>query len=148
MVYLGRVATSKAAPDSIVRVAVSARRQWFRAGKLALVAESIWKGASEFNDKNMYRHKKLLFGPGVDVLTALSEAMQEEVTQLKDKLDIVERGIDPDVTDVTVIVANLERLAGILFMLELSKMETLVRSKTGLIKTWSETGVMPGRKSC
>ena len=73
--------------------------------------------------------------------------MQEEVTQLKDKLDIVERGIDPDVTDVTVIVANLERLAGILFMLELSKMETLVRSKTGLIKTWSETGVCRGGRA-
>lgn len=147
MVYLGRVATSKAAPDSIVRellylLAVSGSEQ----------ENSLWllnqygKAPLEFNDKNMYRHKKLLFGPGVDVLTALSEAMQEEVTQLKDKLDIVERGIDPDVTDVTVIVANLERLAGILFMLELSKMETLVRSKTGLIKTWSETGVMPGEE--
>ena len=66
MVYLGRVATSKAAPDSIVRellylLAVSGSR----AGKLALVAESIWKGASEFNDKNMYRHKSCCLVPAL-----------------------------------------------------------------------------------
>ncbi len=144
MVYLGKVATSKAAPDSIIRellylLAVSGSEN----KNSSWLLEQYGKQALEFNDQNMYRHRKLLFGPGVDVLKSLSDAMQEDVTQLKDKLDIVERGIDPDVTDFQVIVSSLERLANILCMLELTKLEELVRAQVTLMNHWGETGATP-----
>ncbi|PIE42983.1 MAG: chemotaxis protein [Gammaproteobacteria bacterium] len=144
MVYLGRVATSKTAPDSIIRELVFLLALSGSSSENTLfVLNSYGKEPLEFSDEHMIRHRKLLFGPGVDTLEALSTAFQEELAQLKDKLDIIERGIDPDVSDFSNVVSLFQRLSDTLNMLELHQLAELMGKQVVLLNKWSESGVAP-----
>ncbi|PID41396.1 MAG: chemotaxis protein [Proteobacteria bacterium] len=144
MVYLGRVATSKTAPDSIIRELVFLLAlSGSRTEKTLFILNGYGKESLEFNDRRMIRHRKLLLGPGVDALQALSNAFQEELAQLKDKLDIIERGIDPDVSEFSNVVNIFKRLAGTLSMLELNQLADLVGTQVVLLNKWSESGATP-----
>ncbi|GAA3949320.1 chemotaxis protein [Allohahella marinimesophila] len=67
-------------------------------------------------------HKELLMGPGADVLAAVTTALQEEIGLIKDKLDIIERGMDSEENGLGQIVDSLTRLGHTLTMLSLPKL--------------------------
>src|SRR5690606_15701457 len=80
VVYVGRVATAKDAPDSLIRDLIYIL---YRSGSgNPEVAEvlSAWQVApSDFPDSLLETHSRRLYGPGSDVLKSLSEALQEEL---------------------------------------------------------------------
>ncbi len=86
------------------------------------VLQAFRVGPAEFSDAILEAHSRKLFGPGSDVLKSLSEALQDELNQLKDKLDIMERGIEPDLAELGGIAATLDKLANTLLMLDLKKL--------------------------
>lgn len=144
LVYVGKVVTSKSAPDSVVKelvylLALSGSHN----EEVMFVLQSYDKTPMEFNERKLVENKKHLFGPGADVLKSLAAALQEEITQLKDKLDIIERGIDPDVTDFSVIVSIFQRLADTLLMLNLSNLSQLARNQSLVMTEWAEQSRTP-----
>src|SRR5690554_3677343 len=105
---------------------------------------SAWKlTPSEYPESMMEAHRKRLYGPGADVLKSLSTALQEELNQLKDRLDIIERGIEPDLSELSTIADSLLRLANTLSMLDLKRLAEVAREEAGRLRQWEEAGELP-----
>ena len=93
-------------------------------------------GFSGFDEKKLEAHRSLLMGPGSDVLTALAKALHEEINQIKDKLDIIERGIAPEEGSLEQISTGLSQLADTLTMLDLTKLSDIARQLQTKLKSW------------
>lgn len=144
IVYVGKVATSKEAPDSIFRELIYILyRSGSRNPEVVGILEAYGLQPADYTEQMLQAHHKRLYGPGADVLNSLSQALQEEITQLKDKLDIVERGIEPDITELGSIAASLQRLANTLLMLDLKQLAELARREAGQLIDWQAQGFMP-----
>lgn len=137
IVYIGKVAIAKDAPDSLFRELVYIL---YRSGssnpEVTQTLSAYGVVPTEFPENILEAHRKRLYGPGSDVLKSLSTALQEELNQLKDKVDIIERGIEPDLNEFTSIAGSLEQLANTLSMLDLNKLTELARKEAALLRSW------------
>ncbi|WP_417521312.1 chemotaxis protein [Marinobacter sp.] len=145
LVYVGKVATAKDAPDSLIRDLVYLL---YRSGsgnpEVMRVLSEFKLTPAEFPDSILEAHARRLYGPGTDVLESLSEALQDELNQLKDKLDIIERGIEPDLAELSSIADALERLSNTLVMLDLNRLATIAREEAGRLRDWEAESRLPG----
>ncbi|MDX1589523.1 MAG: chemotaxis protein [Oleiphilaceae bacterium] len=96
-----------------------------------------------YTQADLIRHRQQLYGPGADVLRALSKALQEELDQLKDKLDIVERGIDPEIDELGQISDSLLRLANTLLILDLRQLSDMARQAASKMSDWHSRNMYP-----
>jgi hypothetical protein len=137
MALVGKVTSSKSAPDSIRKdllylIALS--------GSKAERIQSLLKGFNitpfDFTELDLQREGRRLFGPGADVLKSLSSALQEELIQLKDKLDILERHGDPQTEDISFIASVFERLSSTLSMLGLPKISVVCDQQVKRVSQW------------
>lgn len=148
MVYVGKVATSKDAPDSLIRDLLYLL---YRSGsanpEVTRVLSAFSLAPAEFPDSMLEAHARRLYGPGADVLKSLSEALQEELNQLKDKLDIIERGIEPDLSELASIAGTLERLANTLTMLDLNRLAELARGEAVRLRDWQQENRLPATRN-
>ncbi|WP_166259915.1 chemotaxis protein [Marinobacter salicampi] len=144
IVYVGKVATAKDAPDSIFKDLVYIL---YRSGsanpEVVEILQAYRLGPAEFPESMLETHRKRLYGPGADVLKSLSDALQDELNQLKDKLDIIERGIEPDTSELLIIAEALERLANTLLMLDLNKLGNLARNEAVKLRKWQHENRLP-----
>jgi hypothetical protein len=92
---------------------------------------------TDFDESKKEAHLSLLMGPGSDVLSSLAKALHEEINQIKDKLDIIERGIDTEENSFEQIGIGLNQLADTLMMLDLSKLSGVARQLQTKLKGWS-----------
>ncbi|MDY6840161.1 MAG: chemotaxis protein [Pseudomonadota bacterium] len=145
VVYLGRVATDKQVPDSLIRDLLYLL---YRSGsanpEVTQVLSAYHLAPADFPDSMLEAHARRLYGPGGDVLKSLSEALRDELNQLKDKLDIIERGIEPDLAELSSIADALERLANTLVMLDLNKLAGIAREEACKLRGWEEESRLPG----
>lgn len=145
VVYVGKVATAKDAPDSLIRDLVYLL---YRSGsanpEVMSTLTAFGVAPTEFPDSMFDAHARRLYGPGIDVLQSLSTALQDELNQLKDKLDIVERGIEPDLAELSSIADVLERLANTLVMLDLNQLAAMARGEAAKLRKWEEEKRLPG----
>jgi hypothetical protein len=145
VVYIGKVATAKDAPDALVRDLVYLL---FRSGsanpEVISTLSAFGLAPTEFPDSMFEAHARRLYGPGLDVLQSLSTALQDELNQLKDKLDIVERGIEPDLAELGSIAEVLERLSNTLVMLDLNQLGAMARTEAGKLRGWETENRLPG----
>lgn len=137
MAIAGKVVAAKAAPDSITKdllylLALS--------GDDNELVQSVLKGYSvqplDINEAQLRAESKRLFGPGLDVLRSLSKAINEEITHLKEKLDVFERGGVPKSEDVEFIGQGLSRLSGTVSMLDLPTIATLCTTLNNQVQEW------------
>ncbi|TGN41613.1 chemotaxis protein [Marinobacter confluentis] len=144
VVYVGKVATAKDAPDSLIRDLVYLL---YRSGsanpEVMSTLSAFGLAPTEFPDSMFDAHARRLYGPGTDVLQSLSTALQDELNQLKDKLDIVERGIEPDLAELSSIADLLERLANTLIMLDLNQLAAMARAEATKLRKWEEESRLP-----
>lgn len=144
VVYVGKVATAKDAPDSLFRDLIYLL---YRSGsanpEVSRVLDSYRLAPTEYSDSLLEAHSKRLYGPGADVLKSLSDALQEELNQLKDKLDIIERGIEPDLAELASIADALERLANTLLVLDLKQLAELSRGEAVKLRQWEQESRLP-----
>ena len=144
VVYVGKVATAKDAPDSLVRDLVYLL---YRSGsanpEVTQVLSAYQLTPADYPDAMLEAHARRLYGPGSDVLRSLSEALQDELNQLKDKLDIIERGIEPDLAELSSISDALERLANTLVMLDLNKLATVAQEEASRLRGWEAESRLP-----
>jgi len=147
VVYVGKVATAKDAPESLIKDLVYLL---YRSGsanpEVTRVLSAYQLGPAEFPDALLEAHSRRLYGPGTDVLKSLSEALQEELNQLKDKLDIIERGIEPDLAELASIADTLERLANTLVMLDLNRLAGISREEAAKLRKWEEENRLPAEE--
>ena len=144
VVYVGKVATAKDAPDSLVRDLVYLL---YRSGsanpEVTQVLSAYQLTPADYPDAMLEAHARRLYGPGSDVLRSLAEALQDELNQLKDKLDIIERGIEPDLAELSSISDALERLANTLVMLDLNKLATVAQEEASRLRGWEAESRLP-----
>ncbi|MBN8238171.1 chemotaxis protein [Marinobacter hydrocarbonoclasticus] len=147
VVYVGKVATAKDAPESLIKDLVYLL---YRSGsanpEVTRVLSAYQLGPAEFPDALLEAHSRRLYGPGTDVLKSLSEALQEELNQLKDKLDIIERGIEPDLAELASIADTLERLANTLVMLDLNRLAGISREEAAKLRKWEDENRLPAEE--
>ncbi|MFW5823990.1 MAG: chemotaxis protein [Marinobacter sp.] len=144
MVYVGRTAARRTLDEAIIRDLVYLL---FRSGSANQEVQRIlsaWNLApSDYPESMMEAHRKRLYGPGADVLKSLSTALQDELNQLKDRLDIIERGIEPDLSELSTIADSLGRLANTLSMLDLNRLADIARSEAERLRIWEQAGSLP-----
>lgn len=144
IVYIGKVAINKDAPDSLFKELVYIL---YRSGsvnpEVSQILQAYGIRPTEFPENILESHRKRLYGPGTDVLKSLSTALQEELNQLKDKVDIIERGIEPDLNELASIAASLEQLANTLSVLDLLKLANLARKEAAQLRTWHAENRLP-----
>ncbi|WP_404362436.1 chemotaxis protein [Marinobacter sp.] len=144
IVYVGKVATTKDAPDSIFKDLIYILYRSGSSNPEVLSILEAWRlTPAEYPESLLEAHRKRLYGPGADVLKSLSTALQEELNQLKDKLDIIERGIEPDIAELATIADSLERLANTLLMLDLSQLAMLSRGEAARLRRWENENRLP-----
>ena len=147
MVYLGQSAAAKPVPEHLIKELIYIL---YRSGSANPEVTELLQGLgivpTDLPESVMETHRKRLYGPGADVLKSLSGALQEELNQLKDKLDIIERGIEPDLSEFGSIASSLERLANTLLMLDLTKLAALARRQAEVLKRWEADSTLPDEK--
>src|SRR5680860_64942 len=147
VVYVGKVATTKDAPDSLIRDLIYLL---YRSGsgnpEVTEILSAFQLTPAEFPDSILEAHARRLYGPGTDVLESLSEALLDELNQLQDKLDIIERGIEPDLVELSSIADTLERLGNTLVMLDLNRLATIAREEAVRLRVWEAESRLPGEE--
>jgi len=141
MALVGQSVSAKSAPDAIRKellylIALSGSRSECVIALLKGFNISVF----DFTELDLQRESRRLFGPGSDVLKSLSSALQEELIQLKDKLDILERHGDPQADDITFIAAVFERLSSTLSMLDLPKISAVCDQQVKRVTRWIGSG--------
>lgn len=109
------------------------------------VLEAYALTSADFNEAQLLLKRERLYGPGADALNALSRAVLEEVDQLKDKLDKVEHGIDPDVAELAVVGDIMGRLSNTLLILDLNQLSAVARRESGKLLQWSAERRIPNQ---
>ncbi|TBW54775.1 chemotaxis protein [Marinobacter halodurans] len=144
IVYIGKVAIAKDAPDSLFKELVYIL---YRSGsanpEVSQILQAYGITPTEFPENILESHRKRLYGPGTDVLKSLSNALQEELNQLKDKVDIIERGIEPDLNELASIASSLDQLAATLSVLDLTKLADLSRKEAAQLRRWHAENRLP-----
>lgn len=140
MAMAGKVVAAKTAPDSLKKellylLALSGDRR--ESVKEVLKGFSI--KALEIDEARMREESRRLFGPGVDVLRSLSKAISEEMAQLKEKLDVFERGGTPNSEDLEFISQGLARLSGTVSMLDLPSIAARCGDLKVTIEQWGDS---------
>lgn len=138
MVFAGKVVASKPAPDSCRKellyiLALSGDHS----EPVAALLQGFSIDRPSIDEAAIRIESKRLFGPGVDVLRSLSKAINEEMIQIKDKLDVFERGVEPNQDDVSFICDGLKRLTGTLSMLDLPAIANLCQHQFEMVESWS-----------
>lgn len=91
-------------------------------------------GFTELEIQNAFAR---LRGPGVDVMHSVAEALREEITAIKDLLDLLARNAGDAEQSLETLSIGLERLWKTLGMLELQTESKAIKAVCGLIAGWS-----------
>ncbi|MBU6950893.1 MULTISPECIES: chemotaxis protein [unclassified Hahella] len=138
IVKLGKVATAKAISETVAKdllylIAISGDK----GEKTRELLAGYSLAPADFDQAKIIAHRSLLMGPGSDVLASLSKALHEEISQIKDKLDIIERGIDGQEDGLSQIAEGLGKLADTLTMLDLINLSAVARGVHQTISSWA-----------
>ncbi|WP_077531297.1 chemotaxis protein [Vreelandella utahensis] len=144
MVYSRSSVAQQAPSDALVRELVYIL---YRSGssnpEVRPVLDTCGLGLPDITEAELIEHQRHLYGPGADVLRSFADAINEELSELKDRLDIVERGIDPDTTELATIADSLERVGNSLLILDLHQLSSLARQEAGRLRDWEQKGALP-----
>lgn len=85
-----------------------------------------------------------LRGPGVDVMRSVAEALREEITAIKDLLDLLARNAGDPEQSVETLGSALQRLWKTLSMLDLPEAAQAIEAAAGQLSLWksSDHGVL------
>ncbi len=147
LVHVGKVAATRNASETILKdllflIALSGVRD----DNIRSVLERYKIGELDLDERKLVAHRSQLMGPGTDVLRSLAAVLQEELSLLKDKLDIVERGVGIQEADFSSIANEMGRLADTLVMLNLNRLATKTREQQRIIQEWDRARRFPSEQ--
>jgi len=144
LVHVGKVAATRSASETLLKdllylIALSGIRD----DNIRMLFERYKVVEPDLDERKLVAHRSQLMGPGTDVLRSLAAVLQEELGLLKDKLDIVERGVGIQEADFGSIANELGRLADTLVMLNLNQLASKTRAQQGIIQEWDRSRRFP-----
>ena len=92
-----------------------------------------------FTDHLLEDESQRLSGPGQSVMRSLSVAIREELTAVKDQLDLIERGVS-QVDALGILHTQLGKLAKTLGMVGLNSAATSLQHQHGVVAGWVAKG--------
>lgn len=90
-------------------------------------------GYTELELQSSFRR---LRGPGIDVMRSVAEALREELTAIKDLLDLLARNAGDPEQSMDTLVSALQRLWKTLSMLELPTAAAAIEAAAEQLRTW------------
>lgn len=92
-------------------------------------------------DDRLRHQQDTMFGPGGSVMRAVVEALREELSFIKEQLDLGARGGHEEEDGYTRVAEALGRIANTLQMLGQDDVAAALRSKLGIIAAWDSHAV-------
>lgn len=92
-----------------------------------------------FTDHLLEDESQRLSGPGQSVMRSLSVAIREELTAVKDQLDLIERGVSQS-DALGILHTQLGKLAKTLGMVGLNSAATVLQHQHGVVAGWVAKG--------
>ncbi|WP_052185339.1 hypothetical protein [Halopseudomonas pelagia] len=83
-----------------------------------------------------------LRGPGVDVMRSVAEALREELTAIKDLLDLLARNAGDPEQSMDTLGSALQRLWKTLSMLDLPEAAAAIEAAAGQLRAWNSTDML------
>lgn len=110
------------------------------ANKPGAVASSIHRAygisAERLSDERLQQQHDTMFGPGGSVMRAVVEALREELSFIKEQLDLGARGGQEEEDGFTRVAEALSRIANTLYMLGQTDVASALKSKVEIIARW------------
>ena len=95
-------------------------------------------------DKQLQVERDLMNGPGGTVIRSVATAIKEELTQIKDTLDLGARGAhSDDIESFQRVSESLVKIGNTLLMLGLVDASTVIKDQANHVKNWTEADVDP-----
>jgi len=94
-----------------------------------------------FTDHLLEDESQRLSGPGQSVMRSLSVAIREELTAVKDQLDLIERGVS-QADALGILHTQLGKLAKTLGMVGLNSASTSLQHQHGVVAGWAAKGAV------
>ncbi|RRJ84886.1 ferrous iron transporter B [Aestuariirhabdus litorea] len=96
-----------------------------------------------FNDHTLAEERSIMAGPGNEVFRSLSAALKEELSSLKDMLDLVERGSNVDFEEMSALVGRLPKTLGMVGLVSASK---ALQANQEAVASWGAAGKVEDRQ--
>lgn len=97
--------------------------------------------AERITDERLQSQRDAMFGPGGSVMRAVVEALREELTFIKEQLDLGARGGQEDEDGFSRVAEALGRIANTLNMLGQQDAGAALKSKLTLIASWDQRAI-------
>lgn len=94
-----------------------------------------------FTDHLLEDEAQRLSGPGREVMRSLSVAIREELTAVKDQLDLIERGVS-QADALSALHSQLGKLGKTLGMVGLNSAATVLQTQTAVVAGWAAKGTV------
>ena len=141
-IYQGSVALDREPPKSVVKECVFiASLAGPVTDTLKEIHEQFQLEANELSDKKLREERDLMNGPGGTVIKSVAEAIKEELTQIKDSLDLGARGATDDEESFGRISDSLVKIANTLLMLGLVDAANVLKDQSQHVRNWTQADV-------
>lgn len=138
IVFQGDAALRKEAPFSLVKECVYvASLAGPVSDTLRSICETFQLDSSGFTDEKLRAERDIMRGPGGSVIRSVAEALNEELTHIKDALDLGARGASADNESFSTTADAMMKVANTLIMLGLSKPAGLFKEQAAIVRGWS-----------
>lgn len=141
-IYQGSIALDREPPKNVVKECV------FIASLAGPVTDTLKEihqqfqlEANELSDKKLREERDLMNGPGGTVIKSVAEAIKEELTQIKDSLDLGARGATDDEESFGRISDSLVKIANTLLMLGLVDAANVLKDQSQHVRNWTQADV-------
>lgn len=92
-------------------------------------------------DERLQMQRDIMFGPGGSVMKSVVEAIREELSFIKEQLDLGARGAQEEEDGFLRVGDALHRIGNTLFMLGQQDVSTLLKNKAEVIRRWNTRAV-------
>lgn len=92
-------------------------------------------------DERLQMQRDIMFGPGGSVMRSVVEAIREELSFIKEQLDLGARGAQEEEDGFLRVGDALHRIGNTLFMLGQQDVSTLLKNKADVIRRWDTRAV-------
>jgi len=137
MIFQGEPAMKREPPFSVIKECV------YVASLAGPVTDSLkeicqhYKLNTGVTDENLRAERDIMRGPGGSVIRSVAEALNEELTHIKDSLDLGARGASADGEGFDTVSDSMRRVANTLIMLGLSKAAGIFKDQSEIVRAWS-----------
>lgn len=137
-INMGDSALSKEPPKATVQECVYiASLVGERGDTLKQVAETYKLETGGLTDETLRHELEIMRGPGGSVIRSVAEALNEELTGIKDSLDLGARGASADNEGFEATADAMLKVANTLIMLGLSKAAGVFKQQSDIVRKWS-----------